>query len=149
MDKSHLTATSRRNLPLPTRWLLGRGLLGGRTLDYGCGRCHELNNRFFQTDGYDPHYRPELPTGQYETILCNFVLNTIDSNFNRAIIIQKILDLLSPTGTAYISVRNDVKKLNGLTKLGTWQGYVVPPGKLIHSCTSYRLYRLTKSSSLL
>lgn len=124
-------------------------MIGGRTLDYGCGKCHELNNLFFQAEGYDPHYRAELPTGQYETILCNFVLNTIESNFDRAIIIQKILDLLSPTGTAYISVRNDIKKLNGLTKRGTWQGYVIPPGKLIHSCPSYRLYQLTKTSPLL
>lgn len=120
-------------------------MIGGRTLDYGCGKCHDINNLFFKSEGYDPHYRPELPAGQYETILCNFVLNTIESNFNRAIIIQKILDLLSPAGTAYISVRNDVKKLIGLTKLGTWQGYIIPPGKLIHSCPSYRLYRLTKN----
>ena len=128
---------------------MGRDMIVGRTLDYGCGRCHELNNHFFQAEGYDPHYRPELPVGQYETILCNFVLNVLPTNLERGTVIHKILDLLTPTGTAYIAVRNDIKKLNGITKRGTWQGYVVSPGTLIHSCPSYRLYQLTKTSSLL
>lgn len=148
-DKSHLTATSRKLLPLPTRRLLERGMIVGRTLDYGCGRCHELNNRFFYAEGYDPHHKPELPTGQYETIICNFVLNVLPTQLERGTTIHKILDLLSPTGTAYFAVRNDIKRLNGLTKRGTWQSYVVPPGELIHSCPTYRLYRLTKDPSML
>jgi ATP adenylyltransferase len=131
-DKSHKTAISRKTLPLPTRWLLGRGLLKGVILDYGCGKCFELNNLFFVSDGYDPHYRKDgIEHSSYDTIICNFVLNVIESPAARQGVIDDIQYLLAPGGIAYISVRNDKEKLNGCTKRGTWQGLVEPPGHLI------------------
>jgi ATP adenylyltransferase len=107
-DKSHKTAISRKTLPLPTRWLLGRGLLKGVILDYGCGKCFELNNLFFVSDGYDPHYRKDgIEHSSYDTIICNFVLNVIESPAARQGVIDDIQYLLAPGGVAYISVRND------------------------------------------
>ena len=144
-DNSYKTAIKRRGLPNPTRWLLSQRLLRGTILDYGCGKCHEINNQNFVTDGYDPYYRPEVLIKKYDTIICNFVLNTLESIFERVAIVQRIRRLLSSNGVAYISVRNDKKKLNGITSRGTWQGYVIPPGELIKETPSYRIYRLTKS----
>jgi hypothetical protein len=124
---------------------MSQGLLNGSILDYGCGKCHEINNNHFKADGYDPHYRPDgINQQSYDVILCNFVLNTIESVFERVATIQRIRKLLSPDGVAYISVRNDKKKLNGFTSRRTWQGFVIPPGELIKECASYRMYRLTK-----
>jgi SAM-dependent methyltransferase len=143
-DKSAKTAMSRKVLPTPTRYLLKNGMLKGDILDYGCGKCHDLNNQHFTSEGYDPHHRPVEPAGKYDTIICNFVLNTIDCKFRRALVVQSILDLLVDGGVAYISVRNDVAKLRGRTTRGTWQGYVIPPGNLIHQTVSYRMYALTK-----
>lgn len=135
----------RRGLPAPTKWLLRRGLVVGRTLDYGCGKCHELNNRFFVADGYDPFYRPHgLERSHYDTIICNFVLNVIPNESAQNEVIGIIKSHLFHKGNAYISVRNDIKKLRGYTKRGTWQGNVIVPGELLHSTNSYRLYRLTR-----
>jgi len=144
-DNSHKTAITRKTLPLPTRWLLARGLLRGTILDYGCGKCFDLNNLFFVSDGYDPYYRKDgIEHYSYDVILCNFVLNVIDNAAARQGVIDDIQYLLALGGKAYISVRNDTHKLNGCTKRGTWQGNVIPPGKLIHQCASYRMYELGK-----
>ena len=123
----------------------------GATLDYGCGRCHDLNNKHFPSDGYDPHYRPDgIRLQVYDTILCNFVLNTLPSKLQRWFVVVKVQYLLSPGGLAYFSVRNDKKQLKGWTSKGTWQGFVnVPGGELIHKASSYRLYRLTKDDETL
>lgn len=146
----HRTAIHRKSLPTPTRWLLKEGLVAGLTLDYGCGHCHEINNRYFLADGFDPHYQPHgVQHISYDTVLCNFVLNVIPSKETRAFICREIQKLLKPNGLAYISVRNDQKKLRGYTSRGTWQGYVIPPGKLIHTTSSYRMYSLTKTFGVL
>ena len=145
VNNSYKTAIKRKGLPNPTRWLLYQGLLKGTVLDYGCGKCHEINNQHFVADGYDSYYRPEILIKRYDTIICNFVLNTIESIFERVAIVQRIRKLLSSNGVAYVSVRNDKKKLNGFTSRGTWQGYVIPAGELIKEVPSYRIYRLTKS----
>jgi hypothetical protein len=136
---------SRKTLPAPTRWLLARGFIQGRTLDYGCGKCHDINNLFFKADGVDPYYRMVEIGTQYDTILCHFVLNVIEEEPERWSVLQTIRNLLAPTGIAYISVRNDLQKLNGCTSRGTWQGNVKVPGLLIKTTPSYRLYRLTKN----
>ena len=144
-DNSHKTAISRKTLPLPTRWLLARGLLRGTILDYGCGKCFDLNNLFFVSDGYDPYYRKDgIEHYSYDVILCNFVLNVIGNSAARQGVEDDIQYLLALDGKAYISVRNDLKRLKGCTKRGTWQGNVIPPGKLIHQCASYRMYELGK-----
>jgi hypothetical protein len=144
-DKSHKTAISRKTLPLPTRWLLSRGLLKGAILDYGCGKCFKLNNLFFVSDGYDPHYRLSgIRHESYDTILCNFVLNVIESQEMRNTVVEHIQSLLAHDGIAYITVRNDTHKLNGCTKRGTWQGLVTPPGHLFKYTANWCMHIMYK-----
>lgn len=151
-DLSHKTAIHRRNLPKPTQWLLNTGRIWGPTLDYGCGKCHELNNLHFPCDGYDPFYRKDgITRYSYSTIICNYVLNVLPAPQERRDIIYHIQQLLTPKGLAYITVRMEPKKMHGFTKIGTWQGIVqLPPRlQLIHTAPTWKMYMMDKTTSLL
>lgn len=138
MNASAKTAITRKNLSLPSRYLLETNRLQGDCLDYGCGKgfdCDALG-----MPGFDTNHRPELPQGQYDTIICNYVLNVIESPGERFDTVMHIMSLLRPGGTAYISVRNDSFK-EGYTSTGSWQGKVsVPFGTLVKKCSGYRMY---------
>ncbi len=151
--KSYLTAISRKTLPTPTRWIMEKGWIIGHVLDYGCGKCHEVNNRHFDCDGYDPYYRPSgLPEGKYyATILCVYVLCTIPSERKRKQILCHIRSLLIPDGVAFIAVRADRPKNGwGFNKRGTYQGKImdIPGTKLIRSNSQYRIFMLTDKSKI-
>jgi len=151
-NKSHLTAVPRKSLPAPTQWLLKRGLLIGTSLlDYGCGKCHSINQKYLKQldviDGYDPCYRPDgISLVDYDTVICNYVLNVISSPKKRVEVIEKVLEL--SRGVAYITVRNDEGKLKGITKRGTWQGLVkIPkrfPHAVVHQTKDYTMYVVLK-----
>lgn len=112
-------------------------------MDFGCGKCHDLNNQFFEADGYDPVHRPIPFSGKYDIVLCNYVLNTLQYAGDRWLIVLSVRDLLSENGMAFFSVRNDMKALQGPTNKGTWQGHVPGPGSLIKITPNYRLYYYT------
>ncbi|MDA0242452.1 MAG: methyltransferase domain-containing protein [Chloroflexi bacterium] len=74
---SHLTVKEREKVSLPTDILYTRGLINGRTLDFGCGLGTDvafLRQQGVDVVGYDPHYAPTYPAGQFDTILCHYVL---------------------------------------------------------------------------
>ncbi len=144
-NKAHLTAITRKTLSLPTAWLLEQGRITGEALDYGCGRGYDAD--FLGMDKYDPHYAPEMPTAQYDTVICNYVLNVIPEELDRIDVVNRIRHYLKPGGVAYISVRND-SFTEGYTSKGTWQGKVsVPWGTLIRKCAGYRMYRVQNDSA--
>lgn len=112
-------------------------------MDYGCGRGQDADA--LGMPGYDPNHRPEVPTAQYDTIICNYVLNVIETPGKRYDVIMHILSLLKEGGVAYVSVRNDSFK-EGYTSRGTWQGKVsVPHGTLMKTCSGYRMYAVTNT----
>ena len=78
---SHKTAITRTKMSAPVKFLKGQGLLQGRTLDYGCGKGFDAD--VLQCSKYDPHFSPELPKGKFDTIICNYVLNVIESEVVR------------------------------------------------------------------
>ena len=107
---SHLTAKERDAPSLPVRMLLGRGLVQGSVLDYGCGYGRDvefLRSRGFDAQGYDPHYFSEAPTRKFDTILCFYVLNVLFADEQTAVLMD-IARLLKPTGRAYFAVRRDI-----------------------------------------
>jgi 2-polyprenyl-3-methyl-5-hydroxy-6-metoxy-1,4-benzoquinol methylase len=147
MDKTHLTAISRRNDPLPTRWLEKKGLIRGKVLDYGCGKCYIINPMAW--DSYDPNF----PTGgiypPYDTIICNYVLCVLP-RAKRMPVLKEIHAALKSDGKAYISVRNDRPNQGwGKNKRGTYQGRVhtlkLP---LLYECAGFRTYLLTVDTEL-
>lgn len=143
----HKTAIARKTLSTPVRFLLGAQLLMGRILDYGCGRGSDVALLFasnlFVTP-FDPHYFPKSHFGQYETIMCNFVLNVIPDEDERAFVLLRIQHLLAEGGTAYISVRNDKRSLKGWTTKGTWQGLIELDLPVVKRTAGYVMYKLTK-----
>ncbi len=118
----HKTAIKRNKMSAPAKKIFQAGLILGRCLDYGCGRGDD--SRILSMSRYDPYYFPSKPSGPFETILCTYVLNVIESHQERVEVLRDISALLSKNGKAYITVRNDIDKLNGYTKMGTWQGKI-------------------------
>ena len=138
---AHKTAIGRNKPSRPAMWLDARGLIKGIALDYGCGRGKDADT--YGMDSYDPHYGPEMPTGLFDTILCSFVLNVIESEEEREQVIQDIRNRLVAGGRAYLTVRNDKAKLNGTTSIGTWQGLIELDLPIVYRCAGYIIYELS------
>ncbi len=108
---SHLTAKERQGPSYPVRKLFHSGLLVGRVLDFGCGRGSDvafLQGHDLDVCGFDPYYAPENPSGKFDTILCNYVLNVLLPE-EQSHVLMAVSELLRPTGRAYFAVRRDVK----------------------------------------
>jgi len=160
VNKSYLTAITRKSLPVPVRWLILRGdLIYGDVLDYGCGKCAEINNQTFgrmegveSITNYDPYYAPVVDDNKsYDTILCTYVLCALPKKAELPILrnIQSLLKL-KPGGMAFISVRNDKPKNgHGYSSRGTFQRWVeIPYLRVLHKDSQARIYILTRHSEI-
>ena len=144
MNKSHLTAISRKSPSAPMKWLHNAGLLKGFQLDYGCGRGFDAD--FYGMAKYDPFWFKcdDFSPSEFDTITCNYVLNVIESPEERRKAVEQMQHWLKPSGSIFLAVRADKKNLNGFTKRGTYQTYLVLGNNLIRSTAAYDLYCLTK-----
>ncbi|MCC5639391.1 bifunctional class I SAM-dependent methyltransferase/HIT family protein [Nostoc sp. CHAB 5844] len=109
---SHLTAIERTYLSFPAKFLLNQNLLRGKILDFGCGFGNDvklLGEKGCDITGYDPYYFPRYPHGQFDTIICFYVLNVLFSE-EQANVLMEVSHLLKPGGKAYFVVRRDIKK---------------------------------------
>lgn len=136
-NKSHLTAISRSKLSAPMQYLLDNGALYTTVgLDYGSGRGHDADH--IGMDKFDPHYTSgkimewdrdihhdmlDMSSG-YEVITCNYVLNVIEDQAERDMVLLNIKMLLTDTGKAYITVRRDSHIAEGYTSKGTYQATI-------------------------
>lgn len=143
MNRAHLTAIARKKPSRPATYLFKTGLLTGSILDYGCGRGFDASH--YGADKFDPHFFPTEPTSQYDTIMCNFVLNVVPENETEAIL-SKILTCLKPGGVAYLTVRRD-KFTEGLSQKGTFQRYVYLDLPIQYETADFAIYRLEKGVS--
>jgi len=116
-NNSHKTAITRKKPSLPMRNLDKKGLLQGKLLDFGCGKGFDANH--FGMFGYDPNHAPKKPKGKFDTITCNYVLNVVQDDEVQGVI-EDVLKYLKKKGTAYVTVRRDLKK-EGATSIGTYQ----------------------------
>lgn len=145
MEVAHKTAMTRTKLSAPAGWLNRAGRLKGRMLDYGCGRGGDADR--LDCEGYDPHYRPVVPVGPFDTIICNFVLNVIESHSVRRSVLSDIDSLLADDGRAYITVRTDKCELTGRKANHTWQSLVVLDLPVVKRGNGYIVYMLYKGNS--
>ena len=74
------TALHRRGPSAPLKLLLERHAVVGRVLDYGCGHGADvqyLASLGYEVVGWDPRWAPTLPEGEFDTVLCTYVLNVV------------------------------------------------------------------------
>ena len=142
-------------MSFPTRWLKENNLLKGEILDFGCGfgfDTDELQKEGYSIVGYDNFYRPEYPTMRFDTIICNYVLNVLESK-EQAEVLMEVSELLKPTGTAYFTVRRDLKsegfRIHYVHKQPTYQCNVVLPYKslfLNENCEIYEYKHFNRTN---
>ena len=145
MNKSHLTAITRSKPSKPFRLLHGSGLIQGETLDYGCGRGFDAD--WYKVDGYDPHYRPDstIFTKKYNTVVCNYVLNVVHRD-EAVEILNRIWNLLHIGGSAFITVRRDLKQDEVHTSKGTYQWLVYLDLPVIHKENDLWIYQMKRNT---
>jgi DNA phosphorothioation-associated putative methyltransferase len=151
MSKAHLTAISRKNMSVPTKYLLKKGLLGKKVLDFGCGKgedVRQLRAAGFEADGYDPYYAPEVKLGRdYDTVICNYVFNVIAPEERHHAwnnLYTHALGLSGRMAEIYVTVRRDLKKDYVKTSRGTEQWMVRLPYEVVHETSTYCIYRVSK-----
>lgn len=109
---SYLTAVTRTTHSVPVRWLKQNGLLVGRILDYGCGRGFDtiqLCEDGYECEAYDTHYQPIMPAGLFDTIICIYVINVLETHDQLAVQ-RDVESRLKLGGHAYFAVRRDIQK---------------------------------------
>lgn len=114
---SHHTAILRTEASYPARYLHRNGFIAGRVLDFGIGHGADirfLHNAGFDVSGYDPEYLPEIPQGQFDTILCTYVLNVL-LPVEQSHVLMAVSELLAPYGRAFFTVRRDISR-NGFRR---------------------------------
>lgn len=146
---AHLTAKERKWTSYPTKQLWQRGLIRGRVLDFGCGLGADvtfLQKNNMDITGYDPCYAPTYPTGKYDTILCNYVLNVLFPE-EQAHVLMAISELLKPTGSAYFTVRRDVAhsgfRVHAKHRCRVYQCKVALPYPSILKASHCEIYKYT------
>jgi len=146
MSRAYLTAIKRNKLSAPTQWLLDNDMLGRHILDYGCGKggdVAELDKLGNAVVGYDPHYYPHTEIlaaiFEFDTIICNYVLNVVDQS-ERIKVLNKLLSLHAKN--IYVTVRRDLEKDYVKTKRGTeqWQVYLDYP--VVKETAGYCIYKI-------
>ena len=138
--KAHLTAISRKKASVPMRYLAKQNLLRGKLLDYGCGKG--MDAKTFNMAKYDKFYAPKMPVGLFDTITCNYVFNVVDKA-TEEFLIMDIKSKLNKNGTAYITVRRDVKR-DGFTSKGTYQRNVELDLPKLKETSTYCTYIVTR-----
>lgn len=143
---SYNTAIKRSSLSAPVRLLKERDLLQGHILDYGCGRgddAKSLTDDGYSVNSFDPHWNPDgIRADSYDTIYCNYVLNVLREEDESAVLL-KIRDLLSDKGTAYISVRRDLKK-DGETSRGFQRRVLLDLPIVFNKSGAFCIYKMQK-----
>jgi len=154
INHPYLTAIKRTAMSAPTRYLLEHKLLKGKILDFGCGYgfdTDQLTKQGYDSVGYDYYYRPDYPNGKFDTIICNYVLNVLEP-YAQAEVLMNVTNLLSPKGTAYFTVRRDLKeegfRLHAIHKQYTYQCNVKLPYKSLVANKSYELYQYNHFNKL-
>lgn len=152
MNNTGKTAIHRTTISAPLLSFVKNKLIRGSVLDYGCGHGKDLEylqHHCIDADGWDPNHKPdETPLNRHwDTILCTYVLNVIEDEATRNSIVEHIKSLLNPGGNAYITVRNDIKELNGKTNIDTWQGLITLDLPIIRKNSSFITYHYAKSNT--
>jgi SAM-dependent methyltransferase len=139
---SDKTAIKRNKQSTPLRKLLHADLIRGRVLDYGSGFGFDANS--ICAEAYDPSHGPaNFPEGQFDTILCTYVLNVLPDARACGKVLKSINKLLKVKGLAFVTVRRDIQR----ARLGFkgWQRPVYLRGEVsLWRTSGYEVYVIGK-----
>ena len=121
-----------------------RHLLQGRILDYGCGFGFDADH--YGWEAYDPYYRCQKPSGSYDTIVCNHVLNMLTRG-TRTKVLHDIQQLLSQLGTAYLIVPRNIPSTGKAGLRKRMQNYVVLTLPTLFEGRQLAIYQLQRTST--
>ena len=84
----HKAAISRNDLSKPVRLAVEARLLnqGMSFFDYGCGQGGDVERVFklgYETSGWDPHYRPDVPRTSGDIVNLGYVINVVECQKER------------------------------------------------------------------
>ena len=123
------TAISRQSMSRPMAKMLKASMFDNkRILDYGCGKgfdVEQLKSLGFDITGYEPFASDkylQVPSGKFDIITNNYVLNVIENPEERKELIEKMKKM---SKVVVITVRSDKKSIKN-----TWKkfndGYLTP-----------------------
>ena len=105
----HLNPKERNRPSYPTRRLLAKGHIQGRVLAFGFGYGGDvsfLEAKGYDVTSYDALHASSYPNGQFDTILCHYLLNLLFRR-ERSRVLMEVAELLRPSGAAYFTVRRN------------------------------------------
>jgi len=126
-------------------WLVNRNLVKGRVLDYGCGYGFDADH--FGWHGFDPYYRQLQPSGNFDTILCNHVLNML-TRASRHAALAHIQELLTETGVAWLIVPRNIPRIGKLAMRKRIQNFVVLSLPSVYADEALEIYRMTANAEI-
>lgn len=97
-------------------------------LDYGCGFGCDVSyykKRGFSVRGFDPYGPPEVSakvTGQFDLVVCQFVLNVIEDSKERAQVCKRLFHHTKINGLIVVSTRSP-KAIEEEAERKQWKQY--------------------------
>ena len=135
-------AIRRSTISFGAEWLVKNKLVLGRVLDYGCGFGFDADHFGWET--FDPYYRQRDLEGQFDTIICNHVLNMLTS-LSREQTICKIQTLLTDSGVAWLIVPRNIPRTGKVALRKRIQNYVVLSLPSVYVDVKLEIYRLSST----
>jgi hypothetical protein len=139
-------AVRRSTVSSGAKWLVANLRVHGRVLDFGCGFGFDANH--FGWEAFDPHYRPDQPTGKFDTIICNHVLNMLTRNSRRNAI-NAIQCLLTDEGIAWLIVPRNIPRWGKLGLRKRIQNYVRFDMRSEYRDEKLEIYRMTRDAPVI
>ena len=110
MPESARTAIARKKMSVPLKIALARGIVCSPALDWGCGRgadLHEMQGQGIDAQGYDPHWRPQLPARRdFAYAQCVFVVNVLRTEQERLDTLTQLRSYLASGAVVMVAARS-------------------------------------------
>lgn len=136
-------AIRRSTISFGADWLVNQNLVNGRVLDYGCGFGFDADQ--FGWERFDPYYHQTKLEGDYDTIICNHVLNML-TRASRERAMQNIRSLLTDAGVAWLIVPRNIPQTGKAALRKRIQNYVVLTLHSVYADEKREIYRMTNTS---
>ena len=136
-------AIRRSTVSFAAQWLVEQNLMTGRVLDFGCGFGFDADH--YGWEAFDHYYRQRDLEGNYDTIICNHVLNML-TRASREKAIRKIQDSLATHGKAYLIVPRNIPVTGKVALRKRIQNYVILTLPTVYVDQKLEVYRMGKTT---